>query len=336
MSRPFAYTILALAGCTLLFCAGLVLPLEIAFYLATGWGFFLGRVGPEIRPDWGGFAIAGGCLVLFAVLAHSFLGWLLGQVSGSRWKVRWTASLVAGVVVMFAAGISAAGIAHQAGWLLTSKEPWIKLSGWAAQRAQSVNNLKQVGLALANYEGAESSLPPGTSLDAEGQLLHGWQARILPFLETGATYDRINFSLPWDDPRNASAFQTRISAYLNPKVVIDSPPTDPAPSHYSANAWVLGGDTARTLKDIPDGLGTTIMTGEAGAEFKPWGHPANWRDPAKGINRTPDGFGSPFPGGANFQLADGSVRFIKNTIDLKVFRALATPNGGETIRADDY
>ena len=58
--------------------------------------------------------------------------------------------------------------------------------------------------------------------------------------------------------------------------------------------------------------------------FKPWGHPANWRDPAKGLNQSPEGFGGPFPGGANILFADGSVRFIKNTINPTVFRALAT------------
>lgn len=43
------------------------------------------------------------------------------------------------------------------------------------------------------------------------------------------------------------------------------------------------------------------------------------------------GFRSQHPGGANFLLGDGSVRFIKETIDLATYRALGTKSAGETI-----
>ena len=336
MTRRAAYSILIITGLLLLGCMGMTFPLEIAFYLAAGWAFFLARVVPGVTLDWGGVVIAGVCLVLLAALAHSFFGWLHGQVNGSRWKARWTASLVAGVVLMFAAGISAAGMAHQAGWLLTSKEPWLASSNLAVRRMQSVNNLKQIMLGVANYESSEGAYPPGATLDVQGLLLHGWQTRLLPYLQQQALYDQINFTVPWDDPRNRAAFQTRVPSYLNPAIHPDPEANGPAPSHYSGNARVLGGDSARKLYEISDGISNTILAGEAGAEFKPWGHPANWRDPAKGINQAPGGFGSPFPGGANFVFADGSVKFLKNTIDPKVFRALGTPAGGEAIGVDAY
>jgi prepilin-type processing-associated H-X9-DG protein len=338
MTRRVAYLVLLLASLLLLGCMGVFVPIEVVFFLAAGWAFFLARVVPGITLDWGGVAIGGVCLVLFAGLAHSFFGWLYGQVEaekGLKWKVRWTASLVAGVVLMFVAGISAAGIAHQTGWLLTSKEPWVDRGDRiAVSRAQSTNNLKQIGLALSNYQGALGSLPPGTSLDDQGQLLHGWQARILPYLEQQAVYDQIDFARPWDDPRNSAAYRTRIWPYLSPMIRVDPDGTDPAPSHYAGNAWVIGGDSARKLNEIPDGTSNTFLAGEAASEFKPWGHPNNVRDPSKGINRSPDGFGSPFPGGANFLFVDGSVHFLRNTVDPKVFRALGTPAGGETINSD--
>ena len=49
-----------------------------------------------------------------------------------------------------------------------------------------------------------------------------------------------------------------------------------------------------------------------------------------------DGFASLHPGGCQFLLSDGSVRFIKETLDPQVFRALATRAGGEIIGAEQY
>ena len=42
------------------------------------------------------------------------------------------------------------------------------------------------------------------------------------------------------------------------------------------------------------------------------------------------------PGGANALFGDGSVRFLKDTTNLKVLRGLVTLSGGEVISADSY
>lgn len=47
-------------------------------------------------------------------------------------------------------------------------------------------------------------------------------------------------------------------------------------------------------------------------------------------------WGSQHPGGANFAMADGSVRFLKNTTDAAVLWALGTRSGGEVVSADSY
>jgi prepilin-type N-terminal cleavage/methylation domain-containing protein/prepilin-type processing-associated H-X9-DG protein len=49
-----------------------------------------------------------------------------------------------------------------------------------------------------------------------------------------------------------------------------------------------------------------------------------------------DGFWSRHPGGCQFLLCDGSVRFMKETLAPQVFRALASRAGGEVIGADQY
>lgn len=42
------------------------------------------------------------------------------------------------------------------------------------------------------------------------------------------------------------------------------------------------------------------------------------------------------PGGVNCAMGDGSVRFVKDVIDVTVLRKLVTPNGGEVVSADAY
>ena len=45
---------------------------------------------------------------------------------------------------------------------------------------------------------------------------------------------------------------------------------------------------------------------------------------------------SQHPGGVNAMLGDGSVKFIKDSVNLQTWRALGTRNGGEVISADAY
>ena len=86
------------------------------------------------------------------------------------------------------------------------------------------------------------------------------------------------------------------------------------------------------MKDITDGTANTLLIGTVGQNFKPWGHPANVRDPALGINRSLDSFGGPpIWRGAQFAMCDGSVRFFSEDTDPSIMAALGTIAGGEHI-----
>jgi hypothetical protein len=88
----------------------------------------------------------------------------------------------------------------------------------------------------------------------------------------------------------------------------------------------------RPFKEFTDGTANTLLVGEVNANFRPWGDPANVRDPARGINRSAYGFGGPpGSGGALFAMADGSVRFVSERVSPTALKALATPDGGESV-----
>src|SRR5262245_32752462 len=86
----------------------------------------------------------------------------------------------------------------------------------SARRAQCANNLKNIALALQNYETAYHSLPPAYTVDAAGKPLHSWRTLILPFIEHKSLYDKIDLTKPWDDPENQQAFKTIVRLYECP------------------------------------------------------------------------------------------------------------------------
>lgn len=348
MSRSMTWVCAVTAVVVLLSCMGFVAPIDFAVAVAFGWIWYLVRTLPQVQPASAGVVTAAACLVLFVVGSQFFLGWLYSEIrnrngtSGSphsRWKWRWTLGLAAVIVVMFVAGMATVGVTHQLGWLLTSREPWLASDSGvrdAARRAWSQNNLKQIGLAVQSYEQAHGSLPPGGTFDRRGRPVHGWQAMILPYVEQKELYDRIDFSNPWNGLQNAPVFRTEIATYQNPGIRERTNAAGFALSHYAANVSLLGGDHPRKFTEVTDGTSNTLLAGEVTAGFKAWGDPTNWRDPTLGLNSNPAGFASPYPGGVNFLMADGSVHFIKNTVDKRVLKALSTPAGGEKVSSDQY
>jgi prepilin-type N-terminal cleavage/methylation domain-containing protein/prepilin-type processing-associated H-X9-DG protein len=110
------------------------------------------------------------------------------------------------------------------------------------------------------------------------------------------------------------------------------------------------GSRKLTLLGITDGTSNTFMIGEDRHMFDQhcggWAMPnyvnatcaipLNYPDPGHNYTNWPNrySFHSQHTGGANFCLADGSVRFVQDGIALATYRALATIRGGETVSLD--
>ncbi len=65
------------------------------------------------------------------------------------------------------------------------------------------NNIRQLGLAILNYEQRYGEFPPAYTIDANGKRLHSWRTLILPFIDGGQSlYQHVDLSKTWDDPAN--------------------------------------------------------------------------------------------------------------------------------------
>src|SRR5262249_44285830 len=103
----------------------------------------------------------------------------------------------------------------------------------SANRAQCQNNLKQLGLALHNYENVHKRFPPAyvrTSGKQSGAAFGinfpddnwngstgwAWGTFLLPYLEQTALYRSLDLNQPCWAPQNAALVKTRLPVFLCP------------------------------------------------------------------------------------------------------------------------
>jgi prepilin-type N-terminal cleavage/methylation domain-containing protein/prepilin-type processing-associated H-X9-DG protein len=110
------------------------------------------------------------------------------------------------------------------GILIALLLPAVQAAREAARRAQCVNNLKQLSLAMLNYESAVKSFPPG-ALNLSfpcGSPRTTWAIHLYPYMEQKAAFDRFNFKLPvgaggaiWGNPANATGTDAPTAAVVS-------------------------------------------------------------------------------------------------------------------------
>ncbi len=83
--------------------------------------------------------------------------------------------------------------------------PAVQQARETSRRSSCQNNLRQLGIALHNHEGAKSYFPPsGQAVAASGNAPWSGQALILPYVEGDTLFKKIDFTKPYGDPANAS------------------------------------------------------------------------------------------------------------------------------------
>ena len=215
------------------------------------------------------------------------------------------------------------------GVLIALLLPAVQASREAARRAQCVNNLKQIALAMMNYESANAAFPRPASIGKDGKPLLSWRVAILPYLDQLKLYNKFKLDEPWDSPNNKPLINEMPTVYLCPSRTNVQPGTTNYRAFVGKGAFFEKDQDTR-LANITDGTSNTIMVVEA-AEAVPWTKPDSDLDFDPNARPSLYGAGSRHPGGFDAMFADGSVRFISNRIDFTVFRALITRAGGEVV-----
>ena len=110
--------------------------------------------------------------------------------------------------------------------------PAVQQAREAARRTQCRNNLKQIGLALQNYEGTHQVFPPSCVLNPYrdgsefgitygdssrvGPPGFGWGVSLLPSLEQAPLFNSFDLNVPCWSPVNAPAARTKVVVFLCP------------------------------------------------------------------------------------------------------------------------
>ena len=204
------------------------------------------------------------------------------------------------------------------GILVSLLLPAVQAARESARRTQCANNLKQVGLALHNFEGSFKAFPPGgvdggTTTDAHRQFkialstTHSWTPFILPYMEGGNLAGNYDFQVNYSHANNKLARETFVPTFICPSTPehnkfctpssgVDCAPTDYAPDN-AVNTALLGLgliDTASNdhpigvmrvnemcrFANVTDGLSNTFVIGECA------GRPGQYRARAKKLSGT--------------------------------------------------
>jgi type II secretory pathway pseudopilin PulG len=128
----------------------------------------------------------------------------------------------------------------------------------AAARSQSINNLKQLGLALHNYNDTFGLLPPGVDDNNFSAA-----SKLLPFIEQQNVFNNIDFKKSIDDKVNADARKLIIKTFLNPNDPVLKVKDEWGATNYLFNDQVFFlNSTSKIPNTFPDGTSNTIVTGE--------------------------------------------------------------------------
>jgi|GEM_PF-1951301 len=225
-----------------------------------------------------------------------------------------------------AMGMMFAGMASQ-----STPNQAMPMARQSAARAQSVNNLKQIGLALHTYHDAYNRFPAQARLDPDAKPLLSWRVAALAYIDA-ELYREFHLDEPWDSEHNKTLIERMPAIYRAPGQTGEKGKTvylaaDGKQCVFEEDGKPIG------LRSIVDGSSNTILVVEADDDraviwTKPDDLKYNPEKPLKGLGKMQkDHF--------LVLMADGSAQKAPNDINQDKLRALFTRDGRENVGLKD-
>ena len=211
--------------------------------------------------------------------------------------------------------------------LLMVLRPELQAVGRFGRRQQSIDHLKQIGLALHTYHDVYKRLPQPAMAAADGKPLLSWRVAILPYLGQEALYKEFHLDEAWDSEHNHKLIDRMPDVYRS----LDSAAGGGRTSYVVpvGQGSAFDGQAKIAMSDITDGTSNTVMAVEMGDEqavtwTKPDDFHFNMDQPSIGLT-------TPYPNGKLMLFCDGSVHFIMQSLDDETLRRLFIRNDGKLV-----
>ncbi|QDV65528.1 DUF1559 family PulG-like putative transporter [Crateriforma conspicua] len=196
-----------------------------------------------------------------------------------------------------------------------------------SMRLRTMNNLKQIGLAMHNHHAAFKAFPDAAIRADDGGELLSWRVKLLPFLEQQALYEAIQRDAAWDSEVNRKVTQTAVPNFGTPDhdgpmtniripVIPGSMYDDPAAS--------------KSFRSITDGTSNTIALAVAPADQAvPWTRPGLWELDTERLVESFFGDRDTVP----VLMFDGAAVVLDRAkVDAETLQGMLTIAGGEVVQ----
>jgi prepilin-type N-terminal cleavage/methylation domain-containing protein len=236
--------------------------------------------------------------------------------------------------------------------------PAVQMARETARKSQCANNIRNIGIALHNFEEVYRTLPAGS--ERYQGTFHAWSSRILPYIEQSTIFSQIDFKVPWDaGAANIAASKHSVPIYVCPSSLKEfagkqdfggisgtsllNLPAGTGPFDAFGCGTLIATSATQTspvrFASISDGLSCTLAVGES-VDRDPE-DAGRWACGLNCFSQNTNTFQnanagelySLHPGGAHGLLADAHVQFLSRSIDKDVLGALCTRNGGEVVQS---